>query len=91
MKAVIDTNVLVSGLFKQGAPPAEVVADVLAGVLVPLYDQRIIDEYREVLVRPKLKIPTAGVGGHAENGSGNRKRSGRSLNHFRNRPPTSQN
>lgn len=56
MKAVIDTNVLVSGLIKQGTPPSEVVADLLAGVLVALYDERIIDEYREVLARTKFKI-----------------------------------
>ncbi len=56
MKAVIDTNVLVSGFLKQGTPPAEVVADVLAGVLVVLYDQRILDEYRDVLARPKFGI-----------------------------------
>jgi predicted nucleic acid-binding protein len=47
VKAVIDTNILVSGLMKHGTPPAEVIDDLLAGVLVPLYDQRIIDEYRE--------------------------------------------
>ena len=56
MRVVIDTNVLVSGLLKQGTPPAEVVADVLAGQLVPLYDHRILDEYREVLARPKFKL-----------------------------------
>lgn len=61
MRAVIDTNVLVSGLLKQGTPPAEVIADLLAGTLVALYDQRIIDEYREVLARPKLKIPAEKV------------------------------
>lgn len=59
MKAVIDTNVLVSGLLKQGTPPAEVVADVLSGVLVVLHDQRILDEYRDVLARPKLGIEPA--------------------------------
>jgi putative PIN family toxin of toxin-antitoxin system len=56
VKAVIDTNVLVSGLLKQGTPPAEVIADVLARGLVVLYDQRIIDEYRDVLARPKFGI-----------------------------------
>jgi len=61
VRAVVDTNVLVSGLIKQGTPPAEVVTDVLAGLLVPLYDQWIIDEYQEVLARPKLKIPTEKV------------------------------
>ncbi len=56
MKAVVDTNVLVSGLLKQGTPPAEVIADVVAGMLVVLYDRRILDEYRDVLARPKFAI-----------------------------------
>jgi putative PIN family toxin of toxin-antitoxin system len=56
VRAVVDTNVLVSGLIKRGTPPAEVVADLLLGELVPLYDRRILDEYRDVLVRPRLKI-----------------------------------
>lgn len=56
MRAVIDTNVLVSALLKKGTPPAEVIADVLSGVLVVLYDQRILAEYREVLARPRLKL-----------------------------------
>ncbi len=61
MKAVVDTNVLVSGLLKQGTPPAEVIADVLAGMLVVLYDGRILDEYRDVLARPKFGIDTGKV------------------------------
>lgn len=59
MKAVIDTNVLVSGLMKRGkTPPAQVVDDVFAGVLVVLYDLRIRDEYGDVLARPELRIPS---------------------------------
>lgn len=57
MRAVIDTNVLVSGLLRQKTPPAEVVADLVAGVLVALYDQRVVVEYRDVLARPKFQIP----------------------------------
>jgi putative PIN family toxin of toxin-antitoxin system len=56
VKAVVDTNVLVSGLLKQGTPPADVVADVLTGTVVVLYDQRILNEYRDVLARPKFGI-----------------------------------
>jgi len=54
MKAVIDTNVLVSGLMKTGTPPAKVIDGLYARELVPLYDQRILREYRVVLVRPTL-------------------------------------
>jgi uncharacterized protein len=57
VKAVIDTNVLVSGLIKAGTPPAGVISDVFAGVLVALYDSRILTEYRDVLSRPKFQIP----------------------------------
>jgi len=55
VRVVIDTNVLVSGLMKKGgSPPGRVVDDLKSGNLVPLYDQRILSEYREVLVRPTL-------------------------------------
>lgn len=54
MRVVIDTNVLVSGLMTKGTPPVRVVDDLRSGDLVALYDQRILSEYRDVLVRPKL-------------------------------------
>lgn len=54
MRVVIDTNVLVSGLMKNGTPPRSVVRGLYSGDLVALYDQRILNEYRDVLVRPKL-------------------------------------
>lgn len=54
MKVVIDTNVLVSALLRQGTPPATVLDALLRGDLTILYDQRILGEYREVLVRPKF-------------------------------------
>lgn len=57
MNAVIDTNVLVSAFIKRGTPPAEVLADLLAGTLVLHYDRRILDEYRKVFARPGLRIP----------------------------------
>lgn len=54
MRAVIDTNVLVSGLMKKGTPPERAVRGLYSGELVALYDQRIMSEYRDVLFRPKL-------------------------------------
>lgn len=54
MKAVIDTNVLVSALLREGTPPAEVLDDLLQGKLTALFNERILGEYREVLVRPKF-------------------------------------
>ena len=54
--AVIDTNVIVSSLFSLDGTsnPAIVVKAVLAGAIIPLYNKEIIDEYREVLSRPKF-------------------------------------
>lgn len=59
MNVVIDTNVLLSALLKAGTPPAEVISDLFSGQLVALYNQEILDEYREVLARPKHKISSA--------------------------------
>lgn len=54
--AVIDTNVIVSALFsKDGTSyPAKVVQATLGGIIVPLFNQDIISEYRDVLSRPKF-------------------------------------
>jgi len=57
LTVVVDTNVLVSGLRKPGSLPAAVIADILEGTLRLLYDARIMDEYREVLARPKFSFP----------------------------------
>lgn len=56
--AVIDTNVLVSAvLSKSGnSNPARIIEAVISGKIIPVYNQEIIDEYREVLSRPKFKF-----------------------------------
>ncbi|MBQ0050592.1 MAG: putative toxin-antitoxin system toxin component, PIN family [Treponema sp.] len=59
--AVIDTNVLVSSLFKKGTPPAKIISCITGNVITPLYCQEIIDEYREVLSRPKFKFPKENI------------------------------
>lgn len=51
MRAVIDTNVLVSGLLNPHGPPGRLVDAVLNGAITVLFDDRILDEYREVLAR----------------------------------------
>lgn len=52
--AVIDTNVLVSSILNLNSIPGKVIDLCLKGVIVPLYDNRIVNEYREVLNRPKF-------------------------------------
>lgn len=54
--AVIDTNVLVSALTTKHNDAATliVLTKVLAGEIIPLFSTDILDEYSEVLRRPKF-------------------------------------
>lgn len=52
MRVVIDTNVLVSGIINPHGPPGRVVDSIVSLALTPLYDDRILSEYRDVLLRP---------------------------------------
>lgn len=56
MLAVIDTNILVSALLSKNGSPAKIVRLIFRGVITPCYDNRIMDEYRSVLTRPKFKF-----------------------------------
>lgn len=59
--AVIDTNVLVSAMLKQGTPPDCIVKQALDGAIIPILNKKILDEYWEVLDRPKFKFPQDAV------------------------------
>ena len=54
MRAVLDTNVLVSAIWSEQSKPADIIEKMLAGVFEPVYDGRILAEYREVLTRSKF-------------------------------------
>lgn len=54
MRVVVDTNVLVSGLLSPFGTPARVLDLLTAGLLVPVFDDRILQEYTEVLARPRF-------------------------------------
>ena len=56
MLVVIDTNILVSALWSKNGAPAQILSLVINGRLIPCYDHRIINEYRDVLKRPKFKF-----------------------------------
>lgn len=58
---VIDTNVLVSSLMSRNGSPAKIVSMILRGELIPCYDFRIINEYKNVLNRPKFGFSTAEI------------------------------
>ncbi len=52
--AVIDTNVLVSAMLKWNSVPGNVMELVFMGSIVPIVNEEIVREYREVLARPKF-------------------------------------
>lgn len=56
MIIVLDTNVLVSGLLKGNSNPGIIMQQVVTGKLITAYDFRIINEYREVLSRPRFQF-----------------------------------
>lgn len=55
LRAVIDTNVLLSGLFWHGAPHV-LLEHVRAGTLGPVSSPAILAELAIVLARPKLDV-----------------------------------
>lgn len=54
---VIDTNVLVSAMLKRNTPPDKVIRHIFEGNIIPLLNEEILNEYREVLNRPKFSFP----------------------------------
>jgi len=57
--AVIDTNVIVSAALSKNPEksiPSRVVELALNGCFVPLFNETILNEYKEVLSRPKFNL-----------------------------------
>ena len=52
--AVIDTNVLVSAMIKWNPVPGNIMELTFDGSIVPILNEQIVKEYREVLTRPKF-------------------------------------
>lgn len=57
VRAILDTNVLVSGLLSATGPPARLVDLVLTGVIEPVLSMEVLQEYRRVLSRRELELP----------------------------------
>ncbi len=57
--AVIDTNVIVSALLSNTptSPTVKILDAIIDRYICPLYSSEIIDEYIDVLKRPKFKLP----------------------------------
>ena len=54
--AVVDTNVLVSALLKEGSIPYQIIEYIRLKKIIPLFNEDIITEYIEVLVRNKFGL-----------------------------------
>ena len=52
--AILDTNVLVSAMLKNTSTPGQVIAEALIGDIIPVLNDEIIEEYVDVLNRPKF-------------------------------------
>jgi len=61
MRVVIDTNVMVSGVLNPHGPPGRIVNALLSETVTVLHDDRILSEYREVLLQPTFRFPLADV------------------------------
>ena len=61
--AVIDTNVLVSALLpsQKLSNPTMVLREVFKGRITPVFNEEILDEYKEVLSREKFHIHQARI------------------------------
>jgi uncharacterized protein len=58
VRAVLDTNVLVSALLTPGGTCAAICAHIITGLLIPVISPAIALEYADVLARPRL-LPNA--------------------------------
>lgn len=54
--AVIDTNVLVSAMLKWNSVPGNIMELAFSGPVIPVLNEEIFNEYREVLLRPKFHL-----------------------------------
>jgi putative PIN family toxin of toxin-antitoxin system len=61
MRVVIDTNVIVSGVLNPHGPPGRILNAVLSEAITALYDDRILSEYREVLLPPAFGFSSSDV------------------------------
>jgi uncharacterized protein len=61
IRAVIDTNVVVSGLLSPAGNEALILLAIHQGLLRPCFSEQILNEYEAVLARPKFAFPPAEI------------------------------
>lgn len=54
--AVVDTNILVSAFFNFDSIPGKIVQCVLQNIITPIFNDKMMSEYIEVLHRAKFKF-----------------------------------
>ncbi|MBP5201013.1 MAG: putative toxin-antitoxin system toxin component, PIN family [Schwartzia sp.] len=61
--AVVDTNVILSGLWSRNrqSPPVAILQEIVGGRVIPLYCEAIFLEYDDVLHRPKFHLPEPAI------------------------------
>ena len=63
IKAVIDTNVLVSSFISKNtnSPTVRIIKAIIEGIFTPVYSDDILSEYEEVLGRGRFKLDPAAI------------------------------
>lgn len=61
MRAVVETNILVSALLRPGSVPDAVLQAIVSGRPTPVVCDAILAEYAEVLSRPRFAFPAGAV------------------------------
>jgi putative PIN family toxin of toxin-antitoxin system len=63
IRVVLDTNVLVSAMISPFGNPAQVLISVQDGKITPLFSEKMLAEYAEVLARPKFSFEKSEIDG----------------------------
>lgn len=63
IKAVIDTNVLVSSFISKNtnSPTVRIIKAIIEGIFTPVYSDDILSEYEEILGRGRFKLDPAAI------------------------------
>lgn len=59
--AVIDTNVVVSALLKENSLPWQILNLIVEGKIIPIFNEEILGEYKDVLTRNKFGFSETNV------------------------------
>ena len=57
IRAVVDTNILVSAMISAEGNEARLLLAINQGLVMPCFSDEVLDEYSEVLLRPRFAFP----------------------------------